>query len=347
MKQQVKILVIDDDVILLRRIDTLLTANGYDVITAKNGGDGIRMAFEKQPDIILCDILMPGVGGYNVFDILRKACVVYSTPFVFISAQNEMSEVRNGMLLGADDFIIKPFDDSDLLNTIAGRLQKNQRLKGLILEDLRRVLNFSTDGLFLSMHDELVEVNSSLCHLLGYEEEELKGKTIFDFLDSPEADDFRSWLEQVKKGISSEFKKFIRLKTKHGIVNGSFSAVPVKGYLIAKATVMGVFQSVSSSHKEMGALDHPGADYDHDIVEVELNLEERFNNTKPEIELSKREKEVLSLSCAGLTIKEVADKLYISDRTVEKYRSTLMEKFAAKNFIEVSLIAIKLNLIKI
>ncbi|MFA8451599.1 MAG: response regulator [Bacteroidales bacterium] len=349
MKKPIKVLVIDDDVILLRRIDSLLSRNEFDVITARNGGDGIRFAFEREPDIILCDIMMPGVGGYNVFDILRQACVVYSTPFIFMSGHGELKEVRKGMLLGADDYIIKPFEDNELLNTITGRIQKSQRLKSLILEDLRKVLDFSTDGLFLSFQDKFVEVNASLCKILGYSENDLNGKSLIEFFNDSDAFEIKNWLSQVKNGINVTYKKFLRLKTKNGTITGNFYAMPVKGYLIAKATVLGIFQTLEKKDviPENGESNFIETFNEEEVVEIDLGFDARFRGEMPEIDLSPREKEVLVLSCRGLTIREVADKLFISGRTVEKYRSTLIEKFSAKNFIEVALIALKLKLIKI
>ena len=348
MKQAGKILVIDDDVILLRRVDTLLSSNGFEVITAKNGSDGIRYALEKKPDIILCDIWMPGVMGYYVFNILRRACVVYHTPFVFMSGKSELKEVRKGMLLGADDYIIKPFENNDLLNTIKGRLLKNNKFKGLVLDDFKQLLNFSTDGLFLSSYTTFVEVNKSLTDLLGYSASELKGKSVSDFLMEPEREDFKSWMVYLEQGINAEFRKFLRVKTKYGIVNANLYVVPVKGHLIPNAEIMGVFQSHKGAERsQVFPTDPDDMDYQDQSIEVALDLKGRFDQENPQINLSAREKEVLVLSCNGLTIKEVATKLYISDRTVEKHRSTLMEKFSAKNFIEVALIALKLNVIKI
>jgi CheY-like chemotaxis protein len=118
------ILVIEDNKNILENTAEILELSNYRVITATNGKSGVEQAIENKPDLILCDIMMPGVDGYGVLHMVQKNPDLEQTPFIFLTAKTEHSEVRKGMSLGADDYITKPFEPTDLLNTIESRLKK-------------------------------------------------------------------------------------------------------------------------------------------------------------------------------------------------------------------------------
>lgn len=98
--------------------------SGYQTLTAENGKEGVQAALHEQPDLIICDIMMPELDGYGVLRILSKNPASAFIPFIFLTAKTEMTDMRRGMTLGADDYITKPFDDVELLDTIEVRLQK-------------------------------------------------------------------------------------------------------------------------------------------------------------------------------------------------------------------------------
>ena len=101
----------------------------YRVLTADNGKSGIGMALEQIPDLIICDIMMPELDGYGVLHLAQKNSALRNVPFIFLTARSERAEIRKGMDLGADDYITKPFDGSELLNAVERRLKKNAQLK--------------------------------------------------------------------------------------------------------------------------------------------------------------------------------------------------------------------------
>lgn len=123
-----KILVIEDHQIVCKNIKRLLEKEGYSVITAENGSDGLRLAFEELPDVIICDIMMPGMDGYEVIKKLGSDSRTSVIPFIFLTARAEMADLRHGMELGADDYLVKPFKAGDLLNAIKVRLEKKENL---------------------------------------------------------------------------------------------------------------------------------------------------------------------------------------------------------------------------
>lgn len=119
-----KILIIEDDTVLRENTAELLGLENYRVFTAANGKIGIEQAKLQNPDIIVCDIMMPEVDGYGVLEAISKNISTQHIPFIFLSAKTEHKEIRKGMDLGADDYLTKPFEEEELLSAIESRLAK-------------------------------------------------------------------------------------------------------------------------------------------------------------------------------------------------------------------------------
>jgi CheY-like chemotaxis protein len=134
-----KILVIEDNKEILENTAEILELSHYHVLEASNGKEGVEKALSTKPDLILCDIMMPEIDGYGVLHIIQKNPDLQNTPFIFLTAMTEKEEIRKGMSLGADDYITKPFDPTDLLNTIESRLRKSDLLKQRISGGLKGV----------------------------------------------------------------------------------------------------------------------------------------------------------------------------------------------------------------
>ncbi len=126
------ILLIEDDTIVRENTAEILEFANFDVSTASNGKEGVTKAKNTNPDLIVCDIMMPKLDGYAVFQILSKDDNLRNTPFIFLTAKTNHSERRKGMELGADDYITKPFDESELLSAISIRLKKQEKRNTLI-----------------------------------------------------------------------------------------------------------------------------------------------------------------------------------------------------------------------
>ncbi len=120
-----KILLIEDHPEIRENTSEILSLANYEVITAENGKVGVKLATEKNPDLIICDIMMPELDGYGVLHILNKHPHTAQIPFIFLTAKTERSDLRKGMGLGADDYLTKPFDDNELLNAVEARLRKH------------------------------------------------------------------------------------------------------------------------------------------------------------------------------------------------------------------------------
>ncbi|HEY9726450.1 MAG TPA: EAL domain-containing protein [Chroococcales cyanobacterium] len=133
-----KILVIEDERVIRNNLLKLLSAEGFQSIGAENGNHGLQLAQNEQPDLIICDILMPGLDGYGVLKALQQNPKTASIPFIFLTAKADRSEWRQGMNLGADDYLTKPFTRSELLAAITSRLQKKVSLTQEHTRELKR-----------------------------------------------------------------------------------------------------------------------------------------------------------------------------------------------------------------
>jgi signal transduction histidine kinase len=121
-----KILVIEDETAVRENLVDLLDAEDFDAIAAENGHQGIQVATEEVPDLIVCDVMMPEIDGYGVLTELRKNPQTATIPFIFLTAKADKSDTRKGMELGADDYLTKPFSREELLAAIATRIQKQE-----------------------------------------------------------------------------------------------------------------------------------------------------------------------------------------------------------------------------
>lgn len=124
-----KILVIEDADFVRENLSEILSLNGYEVLEAANGKIGVEQALAHLPDLIICDVMMPELDGYGVLQILGNNQKTADIPFLYLTAKTEKDDFRRGMSLGADDYISKPFDAAQLLQTIERRLKKSERLR--------------------------------------------------------------------------------------------------------------------------------------------------------------------------------------------------------------------------
>lgn len=119
-----RVLVIDDETDFTALVANMLATAGYEVLEASGGQAGIQMALTYKPDIILCDVMMPDMNGFEVLERLHFYPPLRTVPFVFLTAMHERAYQRKGMTLGADDYLTKPFTLDELLETIEVRLRK-------------------------------------------------------------------------------------------------------------------------------------------------------------------------------------------------------------------------------
>ncbi|NJM72346.1 MAG: EAL domain-containing response regulator [Scytonema sp. RU_4_4] len=146
-----KILVIEDEKLVRENIIDLLAAEDFDTIAAANGRIGVELAVSEIPDLILCDLMMPEIDGFGVLTTLREEPVTATIPFIFLTAKSARSDFRQGMDLGADDYLTKPFTRTELLNAITSRLAKQATFTKQVSTKLE-VQTFSPKAQMMEMY---------------------------------------------------------------------------------------------------------------------------------------------------------------------------------------------------
>ena len=364
----VKILLVEDDRALAITISNLLRVKGYEVTHAGDGASGIQKAFEIIPDLILCDISMNEINGYDVFNVLKESSATAMIPFVFLTAKSELKDIRFGMQLGADDYIVKPFEYDELLTSLQTRLNKAEAHRKANEEKFLALSMIAPYGIFIYQGDQFIETNPSLSNTLGYTRPELLS---MGFADIIAAKDRTKAMEKINRCLRG-FEKDIHVsfnvvhKDGHQITTELYGMVGLK--VKGRASMLGtIIQSKAEEVQEKNyeglaineieefekAIDLLAGTRNYISTELVNKLISVFRNNeaireKPQedvISFSDRELEVLSHVCEGLSTKEIADRLFISSRTVEKHRANLMTKTNAKNIIEVIIYAVKHKLI--
>jgi PAS domain S-box-containing protein len=170
-----KVLIIEDNSVLLDSIGDFLKEEGFEIIKALNGEQGVEMAIRHLPDIILSDIYMPKMNGYEVFDKLKSTDSTSLIPFIFISAKAEKEDILFGMKMGADDYIIKPIDFPELLKRILFRIEKTKSTIQLSEVKYKALFETANDAiLMVRLRDSsIVDANLAACRILEYEQKEL------------------------------------------------------------------------------------------------------------------------------------------------------------------------------
>jgi DNA-binding response OmpR family regulator len=124
-----KIVLIEDNQQVRENTAEILELASYNVLTAENGKIGVEMINQELPDLIICDIMMPELDGYGVLHIISKNNQTAKIPLIFLTAKAEREDLRKGMNMGADDYLTKPFDESELLDAVESRLRKSEILR--------------------------------------------------------------------------------------------------------------------------------------------------------------------------------------------------------------------------
>ena len=181
------ILVVEDDLALLEGIRELLELTEYKVLTAMNGREGLEVLEKQRPDLIVSDIMMPEMDGYQFHEKVNERAELSTIPFIFLTARGEKSDIRRGKELGADDYITKPFDDEDLLVTVRAKLNRWENLRQQRDEEVADLKN----KILLTLSHEF---RTPLTYIINYSDLlELDGQAIA-------TEDFSDFMQGIRRG---------------------------------------------------------------------------------------------------------------------------------------------------
>lgn len=155
------ILLVDDDYAILDSVSDLLRLSGYSVITAKNGAAALPLLDKHLPDVVISDITMPEMNGYELFDAVRSNPAWAAVPFIFLTAKGQQKDFMTGQRMGVDGYVTKPFEPGDLLEAIETRLKRAHQLTSITETDLSRM---KQEIITLFSH----ELRTPLTYIVGY-----------------------------------------------------------------------------------------------------------------------------------------------------------------------------------
>ncbi|MGY6528338.1 MAG: ATP-binding response regulator [Cyanobacterium sp.] len=176
------ILVIDDDANIRDNIREILTTLDFQVITARNGEEGFNLIKQNSLDLIICDVTMPTMSGYELLEKIQKEENISSIPFIFLTANSDTGDMRKGMELGADDYLLKPFTIDSLIKAINTRLEKVARLKKQSIETLAELRHNISFALPHEINTPLNGINTSAQLLKDYHDS-LDGEELQEIAD--------------------------------------------------------------------------------------------------------------------------------------------------------------------
>lgn len=317
------ILIVEDDTTLRENILDFLREEGYNAISAEDGLVGLQLALSNAPDLILCDIMMPKMNGYDFFKTIQQIKSIAAIPFIFITAKGEREDIRTGMQLGADDYIAKPFDLNDLLMAINTRLQKVERIQQVSDEKFFTLVDNPLMGVFVCSENKFEFVNDTFAKIFGLKKSAYLEITFANLISEKEKEFVLEKIHRCFKKIHNnlhitfeaftENKKAVKIEMYAGIVN----------YNGADCLVGNVAQINRGKSKP------------HFSISKDKSAEL----------ISKKELNILAMVCQGLSTNEISEHLGRSKRTIETQRASLLMKAGVKNTAELVMYAIQNNLL--
>lgn len=317
-----RILVIEDDFALARTIQNVLLMEDFDVSIADSGASGIQKAFEYNPDLILCDINMHPIDGYQVLSVLKESQLTDCIPFIFITGKAELQDIRTGMDLGADDYFIKPFSNENLVRSIKRKLLKFKKIESFGKKEFEVLWKISPNGIFLLNGQKILDANPTFMRMVGVSESGMNSIQFRDLLNPESYALVEERIDQCSSGLLDFFRENVLLLP---LGRGNMIDVTLfvsvyrrcsnRHHLLGLAMPRNLGKSENPDSKIFGTLSDASIPNRSDLID--LRLDDKFhrrgsaNNEIRNDFFSNREAEVLRLSMEGLPMKVIADKLSI------------------------------------
>ncbi|AUC86107.1 hypothetical protein CW731_12805 [Polaribacter sp. ALD11] len=322
-----KILIIEDDTVLRENTAEFVKGQNFEVFIAEDGLVGVQQTLKHLPDLILCDISMPNMNGYDFYKTIKQIKATSVIPLVFFSAKTESEDIRAGMQLGADDYITKPFNLFELLKVINTRLAKYEALEQINNEKFQALIDHPTLGIYIYQNNKFLFYNNSLAKIFGYEYDDFSSINLEKLLDNKHCN---------KTEILNDFDRC--LKASKGSISLKFEAI----HKTSNTVFIELFGSIITykGHTSIAG----------NVVKLNTKTASPFKFKKTEetaSKLSNRELQVLELICKGKSTLETSKILFLGQRTIETYRANLLEKTNSKNIAELIMHSIRNGLIVI
>lgn len=355
-----KILVIDGDQNLENILTETLGAYPYSVLHANNGTEGIQKVFEFNPDFIFYHSNNGHLDECAVFKALQASSLSGGIPVSYLIDNALNGRLDHEMSINEHDLITKAGNRSDLARSIQCFLYNYEKAGGDAWNDFDRLFHLSPHGILLCNEEDVVSANDYLLNLLKSNSREAVKLKLEDLFDITSFLKIKHWLAHYEKDQNSSFNDrviFISAAGEKFDMNLNLSEFKNSangrqfiGFLLEASPVKNSMVNYQLANEVCNLLKRENVAIT-DVVEKKITQIVKLRTVDSENQhcsfFTKRENEVLRLSMEGLSIKVIADKLSISTRTVEKYRTKMMEKSGGRNIVEVIVFSLKNNLIRI
>jgi len=246
-------------------------------------------------------------------------------PFIFMTTKKAYEDLRTVMNLGVDDFLVKPFEFSELKRLLEVRIEKQEKILNQIDERFNLLIDHAYAAIYIYQDEKLEYVNQKFCKILGYSKKELLGMSLVNIVYK---DDIHIVIDKINRcfrGVHDELEvgfRAIRRDQNVIYVNLSGSIVTMKG----KKSLVGTLSRQEETQTVLNGENNESAD---------------MNSASSKQDITSREKDVLKFICEGLSNQEIGEKLSISVRTVEGHRNRLLKKTECKNSVGLAMYAVK------
>ena len=294
MNTKTKILVIEDDQLIRNNVISILKNENFQTISADNGQDGLTKAMNEQPDLILCDINLPNMQGFDILENFKTSDLVNTTPFIFMTAFTDREHFRRGMELGADDYLYKPFTPEELLKSIHSRLKKFDSQLNFARNSMDII-----DGTLDQKLEELEAETANLQNLVKDHEATIMEETI-------------KVIETSKK--LHKIQQLIKKESENPSISEQSAAILKR---------LKINLNIREPYRK-----------NLSIFQLKFNMAyPKFisNFTKMHPNLTKNDLIIVSATLMGLETTQIATMLNITDASVRKIRYRLKKKLEIKN----------------
>ena len=221
----IKLLVVEDDREIRSMLKEILDNAGYTTLQAQDGRQAIDILEQEIPDLVISDIMMPNVDGYQVLEFFQKLPAAATVPFIFLTAKTDGSDLRKGMNYGADDYITKPFRVKELLQSVETHLRKKEKIE-------KKFEDIFFDISAYVPH----ELRTPLIPIIGYSQ---LIKEQIDTLTKEEIIDMVTRVESSSRRLHKTVEKFIRYTgSRLGLALKDSNIIPAKEYITSSNNIL-------------------------------------------------------------------------------------------------------------
>lgn len=359
MDAKKKILVVDGDQNFGHILAKSMDPKKYSIYHASTGIRGVQLSMDHSPDLILCNIALNAVDGIDVSRAFKATSSLQHSP-VFFFRDKGYNEKNGHSMIREADVMVKPDRTEDFIDYIDSCVQQIGIADKNWSSDFNTLFQLSPFGIFVCEGDSIVKANALLMDMTGRNQQSFGHLKLEDIFERTTWLKIRHWMKNGTKENNAAFNEAVVLKNRAEVeyqmnlkiadFQTGGEGVQFVGFISPSASEKNTIVNYHLASEICNMLKRENVliteELENKITRI-IKLRSVDNNDQLKAFFTKRENEVLRLTMEGYSIKVIADKLSISSRTVEKYRTNLMEKSGARNIVEVIIFSLKNNLIKI